>query len=62
MEVPRRAVKSELWLLAYATATATPDLSHNYDLCSSWLQHQILNLLSEARDPTHVLAETVLGS
>ena len=27
MEVPRPEVESELWLLAYATATATPGLS-----------------------------------
>jgi len=35
---------------AYTTATAMPDSSCIYDLhCSSW-QHQILNLLSRARD------------
>ena len=32
MEVPKLGVKSELQLLAYATATATPDLSHVCDL------------------------------
>ena len=49
MEVPRLGAKSELQLLAYAPATATPDLSH---VCnphhSSW-QRWILNLLIEAR-------------
>ena len=28
MEVPKLRVESELQLLAYTTATATPDLSH----------------------------------
>ena len=32
MEVPSLGVKSELQLLAYATATAMPDLSHICDL------------------------------
>ena len=54
MEVPRLGVKSELQLLAYATATTTLDQS-----CICYLHHglqqcQILNLLSEARDQTHV--------
>ena len=39
-------VKSELQLLAYTTAMATPDPSHVCDL------HRILNPLSEARDQT----------
>ena len=45
MEVLRLGVKSELWLLAYATATQ--DLSGVCDHSSG--QHQILNPLSEAR-------------
>ena len=32
MEVPRLGVESELQPPAYATATATPDLSHVFDL------------------------------
>ena len=57
MEVPRLGVQSELRLLAYATATATPDLScvrgpHH----SSW-QCQILNPLREARDQTLILMD-----
>ena len=52
MEVPRLGVKSELYPLAYATATAIWDLSHVCNLhCSSW-HHWILNPLSEARDGT----------
>ena len=58
MEVPRLEVKLELQLLAYTTAAATLDPSSICDLhCSSW-QHQILNLLSEASDPTHILTDT----
>ena len=57
MEVPRLGVELELWLSAYATATATPDpswvciLHHN-----SW-QHWILKPLSEAKDWTCVLMD-----
>ena len=49
-EVPRLGVKSELQLLAYATATATPDLSRVCNLHHSSRQYRILNPLSEARD------------
>ena len=53
MEVPRLEVKSELQLLAYATATQGPScicgLHH-----SSW-QCQTLNPLSEVRDQTRNL-------
>ena len=52
MEIPRLGVGSDLQLPAYATDTATPDLSHVWDLHHSPWQHQILNLLSEARNPT----------
>ena len=62
MEVPRleSEVESELQLLAYITAT--PDLSHVYDLYHSSGQRQILNPLSEARDQTHILMDTIWGS
>ena len=40
-----------------ATATATPDLSHVYDLHHSSQQHQMLNPLSKARDGTCVLMD-----
>ena len=52
MEVPRLGVQSELMLLACATATATPDLSHFFDLHHSSQQCRILDPLSEARDQT----------
>ena len=50
MEVPGLGVQLELQLLAYTTVTKTPDLSHICNLWSSLWQHQILNLLSQARD------------
>ena len=40
----------ELQVLAYATATATPDPSHICDLHHSLRQRRTLNPLSEARD------------
>ena len=58
MEVPRPGVKSELQLRAYATATATQDLSLICDLQHSSAQHRILNPLSKARDRTRVLIDT----
>ena len=51
-------VESELQLLTYTTATAMPDLSWVYDLHNSSQKHRILNLLSEARDGTHILMDT----
>ena len=56
MEVAKLGVKLGLQLLAYATAT--PDLSHVYDLCHSSQQHQILNPMSKARDQTCILMVT----
>ena len=50
MEVPRLGIKSELQLLVYTTDTAMWDLSCVCTLHNSSQQHQILNLLSEARD------------
>ena len=58
MEVPRLGVKSELQLLAYPTATATPGLSLICDLHHSSRQCWILNLLSGAGDGTQVLMDT----
>ena len=58
MEVPRLGVKSELQLLAYATATPkTPDLSGVFDLHHSSRQYHILNPLRRARDGTHILMD-----
>ena len=45
IEVPRLGVKSELQLPAYATATATQDLSRISDLHHRSQQHRILNPL-----------------
>ena len=58
MEVPRLGVESELQLLGYATAIATEDPSRICNLHHSSRQHQILNLLSGARDWTHILMDT----
>jgi len=43
---------------AYATATSTRDQSRTCDLHHSSQQRQILNPLSEARDPTCILMDT----
>ena len=53
MEVPRLRVELELQLLAYPTDTATPDLSHVYNLDNSPQQRRILTPSSEARDGPH---------
>ena len=58
MEVPGPGFKSELQLPTYATATATPDLSHICELCHSLWQCWILNPLNKARDQTHILMDT----
>ena len=47
MEVLRRGVELEVQLPAYATATATWDLSYIFDLHHSSWQHQIPDPLSE---------------
>ena len=62
MKVPRLGVKLELHLQGYTTAMATWDLSHICDLHHSLHQCQILNPLSEARDQTCILRDTMLGS
>ena len=62
MDVSGLKVKLGLQLPAYTTATATPDPNHNWKLYSSLQQHQIFNPLSKARDPTHLLTDTILGS
>ena len=62
VEVPRLGVESELQLLAYTTATATPHPSLVRDLCCSSQQCRILNWLNEARDRTRTLMDTMPGS
>ena len=53
----RLGVESELQLLAYSTATATPDPSFICDPHHSSWQRQILYPQSEARDATLVLMD-----
>ena len=60
MEFPRLGVESELQLPTYSTATATA--TWDPELClqptPQLMQRQILNPLSGARDPSHVLMDT----
>ena len=58
MEVPRLGIKSELQLLAYTTATATPDPSCVCHLHRSSGQHQIPDPLNKAWDGTPILMDT----
>ena len=55
MEVPRLGVQSELQMLNYTTATATPDPSCVCDPHHSSGPHWVLNPLSEIRDQTRHL-------
>ena len=57
MLVPRLGVELKLQLLAYATTTATPNLSCVCDLHHSSWQHPVLNPLSKARDETCILMD-----
>ena len=59
MEVPKPGVESELQVLAYPIASATPDLSRIWDLHHSSLHLQILDPLNEARDGTHILMDVI---
>ena len=52
-------VKLGLQLPAYATATTTQDPSHVSDLHYNTRQCQILNPLSETRDRTRILMDTI---
>ena len=62
IEVSRLGVELGLQLSHYTTATAMWDLSCICDPCHSLRQCCILNPLSEARDRTHILMDTVSGS
>ena len=55
MEISRLGVQLELQLPAYATATATQDLSRIFHLHHSSQLRQILNPLIKTRDGTHNL-------
>lgn len=57
MKLPRLGDKSELQLLAYDTATATPDPSRICDLRHS-AAHSNTGSLSRARDQTRILMDT----
>ena len=57
MEVPRLGVELEMQLLSYTTATAMPDPGWVCNLYHSSRQCQILNTLSQARDPTYILTD-----
>ena len=58
MEVPRLGVQWELQLPVSTTVTAPPDLSRVCDLDHSSRPRQIPDLLSEAKDRTHILMAT----
>ena len=57
MEVP--GARGHKKAAAEATAMATPDPSHIRNLCHILRERQILNPLSEARDRTHILTDTI---
>ena len=57
MKVPRLGVESELQFPGYITTTATAPQDLSFDLHHSSQQCGILNLLSEARERTHVLMD-----
>ena len=59
MDIPWLGVRLELHLPAYTTTTPIPNLSWVCDLYHSSRQCQILNPLSEARDRTHILLDTI---
>ena len=52
------AIKLELQLPAYATTTATQDLSYVCNLCFSLQQRWVLNTLRKAQDWTCILTDT----
>ena len=58
MEVPGLGVKLELLLLAYTTATATPDLSCVRNLHHTSQQCWVLNPVKEAWDRTLIVMDT----
>ena len=62
MEVPGLGVKLELQLQAFTTVTITWDPSCISNLHLSSEQCQILNPLSEDRDQTRILTDTMSGS
>ena len=61
MEVAGLGVKLELQLRPMPQPQAHQIRATNCDLCHSVRQHQVLNPLSEARNPTCSLTETMLA-
>ena len=59
MEVPRARGRTGTAAEAYATGTTMLDPSLMCDLCHSLQQYRVLVHLSEARDGTHVLMDTM---
>ena len=59
MEVSRLGAELELQLPAYAKATTMPDPSHICELHHSSWQCWLPDSLSEARDQTQILMDTV---
>ena len=57
MKLPKLGVKSDLQVLAYATAVAMPDLTCLCDLHHSSWHRCMLNPLSKARDLTCILMD-----
>ena len=57
-EFPGQEVKAEFQLPAYTVASATQNLSHICGLHHNSWQCQILNVLGEVRDQTHILMDT----
>ena len=62
MEILRLGVKLEMQLQAYATATASGSKPPSVTHAAACSKAQVLNPLSEARDRTCILAETVSSS
>ena len=62
MEVPGLGFESELQLQVYTIAMAILDPCLLCKVCNSLQQCWILNPLSEARDQTHILMDTMSGS
>ena len=62
MEVPGLEVELELQLEAYATAISTLDLSCIHNLCCRLQQSWTLTTVSEARNRTHILTETMCSA
>ena len=61
-EVPRLEVKIRAAAASLHHSYSHTDPSHVCDLHHSSQQHWVFNPLSEARDRTHILVDTISGS